>query len=409
MRADLRELRTASARLALQFAGIILALFIVLAGVVYVVVSTGQTEAAKRALADASQVDSVHDAPHDLLVTVVLPQGRDVSPNMPDGLPDERALQDVARNGGTITETVVAADGKSYLTQTDVRRGKVVQISYGLAEQQEEMGRLLTALIISGVIATVAAALVGLLLARRSMRPMSEALALQRRFVADAGHELRTPLTLLSTRAQLLRRRLSRGGGDASADDDVRSGLDEIVDDSRALTEIVEDLLTAADPRQNAEPERVDIGELAAVVARSAEGRAHERDIELTSHATPGAVITGAPVSLRRMIVALVDNALDHAASRVQVDVATDRDDVVLTVSDDGPGFGDDLQDRAFDRFATARAEGGAAGRERHYGLGLALVAAVVDRHRGRVNATDREGGGAEVIVRLPKGAAARS
>lgn len=405
MKSDLRELRTASARLALQFAGIILALFVVLGGVVYFVVSTGQTEAAKRALSDASQVDSVHDAPHDLLITVILPQGRDVSPNMPDGLPDERALQDVAQNGGSITETVVAADGKSYLTQTDVRRGKVVQISYGLAEQQEEMGRLLTALIISGAIATVAAALVGLLLARRSMRPMSEALALQRRFVADAGHELRTPLTLLSTRAQLLRRRLSRGG-DASADDDVRSGLDEIVDDSRALTEIVEDLLTAADPRQNAEPERVDIGELAAVVARSAEGRAHERDIALTTQAVPDAVVTGAPVSLRRMIVALVDNALDHAGSRVTVDVATDRDDVVLSVSDDGPGFGDGLQDRAFDRFATARADGGATVRERHYGLGLALVSEVVDRHRGRVNAVDREGGGAEVVVRLPKDAA---
>ncbi|WP_434318503.1 sensor histidine kinase [Leifsonia sp. P73] len=399
MKADLRELRTASARLALQFAGIILALFVVLGGVVYIVVSTGQTEAAKRALADASQVDSVHDAPHDLLVTVLLPQGRDISPNMPDGLPDERALQEVAQDGGTITETVVA-DGRAYLTQTDVRRGKVVQISYGLAEQQEEMGRLLTALIISGVIATVAAALVGLLLARRSMRPMSEALALQRRFVADAGHELRTPLTLLSTRAQLLRRRLSRGGGEASADDDVRSGLDEIVDDSRALTEIVEDLLTAADPRQNADPERVDIGELAAVVARSAEGRAHERDIELTTQATPGAVVAGAPVSLRRMIVALVDNALDHAASRVTIDVSTDRDEVVLAVSDDGPGFG--LQDRAFDRFATARAEGATTGHERHYGLGLALVAEVVDRHRGRVTAADRPTGGAEVTVRLP-------
>lgn len=404
---DQRELRTASVRLALQFAGIILALFVVLGGVVYVVVSTGQTEAAKRALADASQVDSVHDAPHDLLITVVLPQGRDVSPNMPDGLPDERALQEVAQNGGSITETVVAG-GKSYLTQTDVRRGKVVQISYGLAEQQEEMGRLLTALIISGVIATVAAALVGLLLARRSMRPMADALALQRRFVADAGHELRTPLTLLSTRAQLLRRRFSRGGA-AVADEDVRSGLDEIVDDSRALTEIVEDLLTAADPRQNAEPERVDIGELAAVVARSAEGRAHERGIALTTHAVPTAIVTGAPVSLRRMIVALVDNALDHAASLVQVDVSTEREDVVLTVADDGPGFGDALKDRAFDRFASARAADGAGARERHYGLGLALVAEVVDRHRGRVMAADREGGGAEVVVRLPKGAPARS
>lgn len=406
MRADQRELRAASTRLAVQFALIIVALFVLLGGVVYVVVSTGQNEAAHRALQDASMIDSVHDAPRNLLITVVMPDGsRDSSPHLPNGLPDDAALQDVLQNGGSRLETV-AAGGNSYLTQTDVRRGKVVQVSYGLAEQEEELDRLLVALVVSGVIATVAAAGIGLLLARRSMRPMSEALALQRRFVADAGHELRTPLTLLSTRAQLLRRRLATGDA-AVSDGDVRDGLDEIVDDSRALTEIVEDLLTAADPRQSAEAEGVDIGELAAVVARSAEGRAHDRGITIATHAVEGAVVTGAPVSLRRLIVALVDNALDHAAGRIGIDVAGSRDEVVLTVSDDGPGFAAGSEERAFDRFASTRAPAGGDGHERHYGLGLALVAEVVDRHGGTVSAAGAAGGGAEVVVRLPRARAA--
>jgi signal transduction histidine kinase len=403
VRSDQRELRAASTRLAVQFAAIIVALFVILGAVVYFVVSAGQNESAHRALGDASMVDSVHDAPRDLLVTVVTPEGRDSSPNLPAGLPDEAALQDVVQNGGSRLETVVAG-GQTYLTQTDVRRGKVVQISYGLGEQQEELARLLVALVVSGLIATVAAAGIGLLLARRSMRPMSEALALQRRFVADAGHELRTPLTLLSTRAQLLRRRLVSGDATVS-DADVRDGLDEIVDDSRALTEIVEDLLTAADPRQSAQAEGVDIGSLAAVVARSAEGRAHDRGITISTRAVDDAVVTGAPVSLRRLIVALVDNALDHAAARVGIDVTASRDEVVLTVSDDGPGFAD--EERAFDRFASSRTTGGTDGHERHYGLGLALVAEVVDRHGGTVSAAGAAGGGAEVMVRLPRAKAA--
>ncbi|WP_295123567.1 HAMP domain-containing sensor histidine kinase [uncultured Leifsonia sp.] len=403
MRSDQRELRAASTRLAVQFAAIIVALFVILGAVVYFVVSAGQNESAHRALGDASMVDSVHDAPRDLLVTVVTPEGRDSSPNLPAGLPDEAALQDVVQNGGSRLETVVAG-GQTYLTQTDVRRGKVVQISYGLGEQQEELARLLVALVVSGLIATVAAAGIGLLLARRSMRPMSEALALQRRFVADAGHELRTPLTLLSTRAQLLRRRLVSGDATVS-DADVRDGLDEIVDDSRALTEIVEDLLTAADPRQSAQAEGVDIGSLAAVVARSAEGRAHDRGITISTRAVDDAVVTGAPVSLRRLIVALVDNALDHAGARVGIDVTASRDEVVLTVSDDGPGFAD--EERAFDRFASSRTTGGTDGHERHYGLGLALVAEVVDRHGGTVSAAGAAGGGAEVMVRLPRAKAA--
>ncbi|GIT79672.1 two-component sensor histidine kinase [Leifsonia sp. LS1] len=395
-----RELRSASRRLAVQFAAIIVALFVVLGVVVYGVVSAGQDEAAHRALSDASMVDSVHDAPRDLLVTVVSPVGRESSPDLPAGLPDEKALAAIQQYGGSRLETI-SAGGESFLTQTDVRRGKVVQVSYGLGEQQEELNRLLIALVTSGAVAAVAAAALGLLLARRAMRPMADALALQRRFVADAGHELRTPLTLLSTRAQLLRRHL---GPDAHPLDgeQLRAGLDEVVDDSRALTEIVEDLLIAADPRQSAPREGVDLGALAASVARAAEGRAQDGGITIATETSPDAVVTGAPVSLRRMIVALVDNALDHARTQVRIDVRVASAEVVLAVSDDGPGFAEDRVGQAFDRFASSRADAD-GDRGRHYGLGLALVAEVVERHGGRVSAANSATGGAELTVRLPR------
>ncbi|MEN0084881.1 MAG: HAMP domain-containing sensor histidine kinase [Leifsonia sp.] len=396
--ADERELRTASRRLALQFALIIVGLFVALGVVVFSVVAAGQAEAARKVLADASMVDSPHDAPRNLLVTVVGPDGsRESSPDLPEGLPDERALAQVEQNGGSVSGEV-EADGRRYLVETDVRNGRVVQIAYGLGEQQEELARLLVALVASGVIATVAAALVGLFLARRSIRPLADALALQRRFVADAGHELRTPLTLLSTRAQLLRRHVVS----TDADEEVRTGLDEIVDDSRALTEIVQDLLTAADPRQTAEAVEVDLAELAGAVARAAEGRAEERDVTIDVSPEPGSLVTGAPVSLRRMIVALIDNALDHARSHISVTVGPHRDSVLLTVQDDGPGFSEGVEDRAFDRFASARDAQTAEPRGRHYGLGLALVAEVVSRHHGTVDASNRPDGGAVVTVRLP-------
>ncbi|MGO4534942.1 sensor histidine kinase [Leifsonia sp. 2MCAF36] len=399
--ADERELRSASLKLAAQFALIIVGLFLALGVVVYSVVSAGQAESAQRALSDASMVDSVHDAPRNLLITVVGPDGLDQSPNLPEGLPDEAALKQVEAEGGSVSR-VVEAGGQRYLTETDVRRGKVVQVAYGLAEQQEELNRLVVALVATGLIATIAAAGIGLVLARRSIRPLADALALQRRFVADAGHELRTPLTLLSTRAQLLRRHVAANAADAS-DDEVRSGLDEIVDDSRALTEIVQDLLTAADPRQTAETEGVDLGELAGTVARSAEGRAAERGLEVSVHADPAALVTGAPVSLRRMVVALLDNALDHARTEVRLAVSASRDRVILTVEDDGPGFSPGVDTRAFERFATARDAQPGDERARHYGLGLALVAEVAGRHRGDVNAANRPEGGAIVTVRLPR------
>lgn len=431
-----QEARSAATRLAVQFAAVILVLFAVLGLVVYLVVSAGQTEAAKRTMADASMVDSVHDAPRNLLVTVITPQGTDgspqgadsspggatsspqgaisspqgmdSSPHMPDGLPDKAAIARVAAGGPSETATIQAG-GVNYLTVTDVRRGKVVQISYGLGEQAEELSRLVTALVISGIVAAVAAALIAVFIARRAMRPLADALALQRRFVADASHELRTPLTLLSTRAQLVRRR-ARDASPA-VDPEVRAGIDEIVDDSKALTEIVEDLLIAADPRQAAESEQVDLAAVAATVARAAEARAGERGVRIEvadgAGAEPAAV-SGAPVSLRRMVVALVDNAVDHAASRVVVDTRREKASVVVSVRDDGQGFADGADRRVLERFASSRASGAAADDgtaevARHYGLGLALVAEVVGRHGGSVAVTnDGIDGGACVTVRLP-------
>jgi signal transduction histidine kinase len=142
---------------------------------------------------------------------------------------------------------------------------------------------------------------------------------------------------------------------------------------------------------------------LAATVARSAEGRASDRGLSIVVDAPPDALVTGTPVSLRRMIVALVDNALDHAVSEVRLTVSAAQNRVVLSVQDDGPGFSAGVADGAFERFATTRAAQPGDERARHYGLGLALVAEVVGRHRGTVEAANRDGGGAVVTVRLPR------
>ena len=119
------------------------------------------------------------------------------------------------------------------------------------------------ALLVAGAVGIVIAGFVGWWAARNAVRPLGQALALQRRFIADAGHELRTPLTILHTRAQLLARRIR-------ADDPARPVVEQLLDDSRVLAEIVEELLASAslteDPSR-AEP--VDTADLVTDVAAS--------------------------------------------------------------------------------------------------------------------------------------------
>ncbi|HEV7955680.1 MAG TPA: HAMP domain-containing sensor histidine kinase [Marisediminicola sp.] len=405
-----REVRTAARRLALQFAVLILVLFAVLGVVVYTIVATSQADAAQRTVQDASRIDSPHDAPPPVLVTIIDHGRTQTSPNLPAGLPDEDAIGRVTASGG-MEQMTKQLGGRTYLISTSAHNGRVVQVAYDLHEQQDEMARLLTALVATGLIAAVLAAGTSVLIARRAMRPLADALALQRRFVADASHELRTPLALLSTRAQLVRRRLRDVDKDAvvlsntAVDPAVADGLDEIVDDSRALTEIVEDLLIAADPREASAREPVDLTATAAEAVRTMRPRAEERGISLEVADSPSFVVSGAPVSLRRLVLALLDNAVDHATASASVEVRAEGKEVVIRVSDDGPGFPDVGSGRAFDRFASARADTAPADASRHYGLGLALVFEVATRHGGTVRAAnDGPDGGASVTVHLPSG-----
>jgi signal transduction histidine kinase len=101
------------------------------------------------------------------------------------------------------------------------------------------------------------------------------------------------------------------------------------------------------------------------------------------------------------MIRNLVDNAVRHAKSRVDIHVGSRDSNVILTVSDDGPGIAPADRARVFERFVRldsdrARSGGGT-------GLGLAIVAEVAAAHGGTVTIDDRSGGGTTLIVTLPQ------
>jgi two-component system, OmpR family, sensor kinase len=235
-------------------------------------------------------------------------------------------------------------------------------------------------------------------LAHRALRPMREALALQRRFVSDAGHELRTPLTLLSTRVQLLARRM-RGAG-AGALLEVEADLRGVLDDTAALTAILEDLLAAAEPGRPESRVACDLSTLVAECLHSARARADELGIALQLQADERVEVRATPPALRRAVTALVDNALGHARTRVSVRVQGCRGGAEVVVEDDGPGLAPEEAARVFERFSSSRKNG--SGGPRHYGLGLALVSEVAQAHGGSVT-VDRadRGRGGKFVLRL--------
>jgi len=395
------DLRGASVRLTLQFTALMLVVLVLVGGVVFLIVRASAAESASQALVAATRLDSPDDAPEGTYLTIVDNQRMMSSRDLPAGVLDTAAIAAVTAGGGEVSGSRTV-DGHRYrlltTTVTGGREGaRVVQVAVDQHETAEELERLAVALLMAGLVALAVSGVAAYWMARRAIRPLAEALALQRRFVADASHELRTPLTLLSTRAQLLRRRDQTG-----LPPDVTEAVDEIVTDTRTLTGILEDLLIAADPRSVAEPEPVNLIETAEHAVTMLQGDATARGITLARAAAAGPVVVpGSPAALLRLVVALVTNALDHARASVLVSIDVDGRFAIVRVADDGAGFAPEVVGTAFERFNSGRAAA-EPGATRHYGLGLAIVAEITRRHGGTVAIESSGPAGAAVVARLP-------
>lgn len=397
---DAEMTRRAMWRLGMQVAGSVAVIVALLCGVAVAIVLNAQHSSADALLDQAAaHADDVSDPPAGGWLVMRRPSGTTATPGLPAGLPDSATLARTARTGAPSTVGYHTRDDHEYRIHTEQHGTTTTQAILSLRADHRERARLVVALLVSGGIGLLLAAAAGLWFGRRAVRPMAAALALQRRFVADASHELRTPLTLLSTRAQMLRRHYRRGDEPPT----VAAEIDGVVTDAGHLSEILEDLLLAADTTATQTSEAVDLRVIAAEVVAACDSTAAERSITVSLTGDPGPVqVSGVQSSLRRAVTALVDNALRHADRQVIVRLTRPGAWVVLDVVDDGPGIAPEMLPHVFERFTSTGGREYPAGGARRYGLGLALVADVAARHGGSVTADNPAEGGAALHLTLP-------
>ena len=391
-------MRSAAGRLGLQAAALVALAVVVLVALSTILVLRQQNEAAEALLAQATaNADDVQDPPAGTWLVLRASNRLQASPGIPSAFPDRRAMEEVERTGQS-QNAITEVGGSEYLVRTAPRRDTTVQAILDLGPQHHQRAELTRVLLGVGAAGLVLSAFLGTFMARRAVRPLSEALTLQRSFVADASHELRTPLTLLSTRAQMLQRSLVAHDADPS----LVSDADGVVADAARMTALVEELLVAADPWTDSEIAAVELIALCAELTASARDYASSHEVRLILEGPDGDPVTttGNAVGLRRAVLAILDNAIAHTppSGTVTLSVRRQGRQAVIDVTDTGPGIAPAEVDRVFDRFHSGHQNAS----RRSYGLGLALAREVVARHGGRVTVESSTPSGTTFRVWLP-------
>lgn len=395
---DLTVIKRAGRIAAMQASLALAAVLLVVGAVVFAVdVRVQERQIRNQLQTVAATADDVNDPPPGM--ELVLRENNGTVSTSDGGQPGVRLLSgptgfvDLDANGEELRALVM-----------DRPEGRVVAM-VDLGPYHAGRSRLLLALgfaELAGILASIA---VVVLLTRRSVRPLTQALALQRRFVADASHELRAPLTVLHTRAQLLARRAELA--DAV---ELRRDADALVADTRVLGDIVDNLLaSAAMTATAARRDRVDLASLAETVRDSMLSYAQSLGVDLRfdcvkSDGTAGMFdVFGSAAALRRAVVSLVDNALahEHDGGVVALSVRRDGLQVRLDVADDGVGIDPEAISTLFDRFSHG-AEHTRRPERQSYGIGLALVREIAQAHAGEIAVKSTLGQGATFTLTLP-------
>jgi signal transduction histidine kinase len=226
---------------------------------------------------------------------------------------------------------------------------------------------------------------------------LDEAFRAQRQLIDDASHELRSPLAIIRANVDAVLT------AEDSDEEDRRIAARSVDRATTRMTRLVEDLLATA--RRSA-PALADADvDLAAAAGEACEEfapLAAERGQLLHRSLAPGLNVIGDHDALRRAVGNLLSNAVRLAPPGSRITVAAGRDGSWLwtAVRDEGPGIGDDDRARVFDRFWRAKGNGG--GRDRHAGLGLAIVRQIVESHGGQVRLFSRVGEGSTFVLWFP-------
>jgi len=208
------------------------------------------------------------------------------------------------------------------------------------------------------------------------------------------AHEIKNPLTPIQLSAERLAVKLA-GKLEGPDQETLKRGTQTIVSQVGAMKHMVDDFAIYARQPRPGQLQQVDLAALLLDVLGLYDNlRPH---VALSLAEAP-VVVLGEPTRLRQVFHNLLSNAIDAQADvaepRFAIRLSRDGNEALLTFTDGGPGFAQDVLTHAFEPYVTTKAKG--------TGLGLAIVKKIIDEHGGRVVLDNVQPNGARVTLHFP-------
>ena len=236
-------------------------------------------------------------------------------------------------------------------------------------------------------------------LAGRTLRPIEQMMASQKRFIADAAHELRTPITAMKAALEVTLRdkKLTK--------QDSITILKENLQDVKHLENLSNQLLLLDSQQvQSLQLKTVALKEVVNHLKKQFKTPANLKQIKL-QFKFPDVKLQLDQSKLERLLAILIENAINYSPkkSMVTVELSTNRKQLKLLVSDRGLGMSQEEQAHIFERFYRAdQARSRQTDQHNGFGLGLAIAQQIVDLWQGTISVSSQSGQGSSFTVLLP-------
>ncbi len=217
--------------------------------------------------------------------------------------------------------------------------------------------------------------------------------------VASLAHELNQPLCSIRLNTQLVERIISEESMETNTDEEVKRLVADLNRDNRRAADIIVKLRKLFEDRSGAMVS-LDMNDLVRDCAALVHSHAQAKQVELVCLLEDSCPVVGDQTQLQQVVLNVLNNAIEAAAEssqapgRVEVQSVCTDTEVILKVSDNGPGISDEMRQSVFELFKTSKAEG--------MGVGLWLSKTVVNAHLGDIYFDSKAGGGTCFEVRLP-------